>query len=91
MVGFAGEAQGFDGNGSYVRTATGGGDVLIKTRQALGPPEEPRRQLFGNALVPPQGTRPEAPVQDAAVQDQRRLLQEREAGPERPRRRARAA
>ena len=34
MVGFAGESQGFDGNGSYTRVATGGGRHLIKTRQA---------------------------------------------------------
>ena len=37
MVGFAGEAQGFDGNGSYVRTATGGGDILIKTGKLSRP------------------------------------------------------
>ena len=47
MVGFAGESQSFDGNGSYTRTATGGGDILIKTRQARRPPEEPRSVLYG--------------------------------------------
>ena len=41
MVGFAGEAQGFDGNGSYKRTATGGGADLIKTGKLSGRPGEP--------------------------------------------------
>ena len=60
MVGFAGEAQGFDGAGSYVRTATGGGNVLIKTGKLKNRPKG-RDQLFGNALLPPIGTRPKRP------------------------------
>jgi phospholipid/cholesterol/gamma-HCH transport system substrate-binding protein len=60
MVGFAGEAGAFDGNGSYVRTATGGGDNLITTGKLSGRPAS-RSQLYGNALVPPQGTRPKKP------------------------------
>jgi phospholipid/cholesterol/gamma-HCH transport system substrate-binding protein len=60
MVGFAGEAQGFDGAGSYVRTATGGGDLLIQTGKLKNRPKG-RDQLFGNALLPPLGTRPKRP------------------------------
>jgi ABC-type transporter Mla subunit MlaD len=60
MVGFAGEAQGFDGNGSYVRTATGGGQTLIKTGKLSGRPAS-RSQLFGHATVPPLGTSPKKP------------------------------
>jgi hypothetical protein len=60
MVGFAGDAQGFDGAGAYTRTATGGGETLIKTTKLSGRPQG-RDQLFGNALVPPLGTRPKKP------------------------------
>jgi ABC-type transporter Mla subunit MlaD len=58
MVGFAGETQGFDGNGSYVRTATGGGDHLIQSGKLKNRPKG-RDQLYGNALLPPLGTRPQ--------------------------------
>jgi phospholipid/cholesterol/gamma-HCH transport system substrate-binding protein len=60
MVGFAGEAQDFEGNGSYVRTATGGGDQLIKTGKLANRPKG-RDVLYGNALAPPLGTRPKRP------------------------------
>jgi phospholipid/cholesterol/gamma-HCH transport system substrate-binding protein len=60
VVGLAGESQGFEGNGSYTRTATGGGDVLIKTGKLSGRPKN-RDVLYGNALVPPKGTRPKRP------------------------------
>jgi phospholipid/cholesterol/gamma-HCH transport system substrate-binding protein len=60
MVGFAGEAQGFDGAGSYVRTATGGGNNLLQTGKLANRPKG-RDQLYGNALLPPQGTRPKRP------------------------------
>ncbi len=60
MVGFAGDAQGFDGNGSYTRTATGGGQTLIKTGKLSGRPAS-RSQLFGHAVAPPLGTRPKKP------------------------------
>jgi phospholipid/cholesterol/gamma-HCH transport system substrate-binding protein len=60
VVGLAGESQGFDGAGSYTRTATGGGDVLVKTGKLANRPKG-RDVLYGNALVPPQGTRPRRP------------------------------
>jgi phospholipid/cholesterol/gamma-HCH transport system substrate-binding protein len=60
VVGLAGESQGFEGNGSYTRTATGGGDVLIKSGKLAGRPKN-RDVVYGNALVPPQGTRPKRP------------------------------
>lgn len=60
MVGFASEAQGFDGNGSYVRTTTGGGNVLVTSGKLKNRPAN-RSQLYGNALVAPQGTRPPKP------------------------------
>jgi phospholipid/cholesterol/gamma-HCH transport system substrate-binding protein len=60
VVGLAGESQNFEGNGSYTRTATGGGDVLIKTGKLSGRPKN-RDVLYGNALVPPKGTRPARP------------------------------
>jgi phospholipid/cholesterol/gamma-HCH transport system substrate-binding protein len=60
VVGLAGESQGFDGNGSYTRTATGGGDVLVKTGKLANRPKG-RDVLYGNALVPPRGTKPKRP------------------------------
>ena len=82
---FASDAQGFDGNGSYTRTATGGGDILIQHRQALGPPEEPRRPVRARARPAARARGPKRPSKQAALQDQRRLLQEREAQPQRAR------
>ena len=60
MVGFASDAQGFDGNGSYTRTATGGGDLLIRTEKLANRPRL-RDVLYGKALVRPLGTRPTRP------------------------------
>jgi phospholipid/cholesterol/gamma-HCH transport system substrate-binding protein len=60
VVGLAGDAQGFDGNGTYTRTATGGGHVLIKTGKLANRPPN-RNVLYGNALVPPKGTLPKRP------------------------------
>lgn len=53
MVGFAGENQDFDGNGSYNRFQAGGGGYEVQTGPvgAAGP-------LFANATAPPIGTRP---------------------------------
>jgi phospholipid/cholesterol/gamma-HCH transport system substrate-binding protein len=53
MVGFAGENQNFDGNGSYNRFQAGGGGNTIQTGPvgAAGP-------MFANATAPPLGTRP---------------------------------
>jgi phospholipid/cholesterol/gamma-HCH transport system substrate-binding protein len=57
MVGLAGEGQNFDGNGQFLRLATGGGGHLIQTGNStnLGAP------FFGNAISPPLGTRPAYP------------------------------
>jgi phospholipid/cholesterol/gamma-HCH transport system substrate-binding protein len=60
VVGLAGESQGFEGAGSYTRTATGGGDVLIKSGKLAGRPKS-RDVVYGNALVAPKGTRPKRP------------------------------
>ena len=60
MVAFASDAQGFDGNGSYTRTATGGGDILIHTGKLANRPKN-RDVLYGHALNPPLGTRPKRP------------------------------
>jgi ABC-type transporter Mla subunit MlaD len=57
MVGLAGEGQNFDGNGQFLRLATGGGGHLIQSGNSsyLGAP------FFGNAISPPLGTRPAYP------------------------------
>ena len=56
MVGLAGEGQNFDGNGQFLRLATGGGGHTIETGpDSLGQP------LFGNAISQPLGTRPAYP------------------------------
>ncbi len=52
-VGIAGAAGNFDGNGRYVRSSAGGGTLQVATPTL--PQEGP---LFGNAVVPPLGTRP---------------------------------
>ncbi|HET9075025.1 MAG TPA: MlaD family protein [Solirubrobacteraceae bacterium] len=55
-VGLTSASQNFDGNGRYLRAAIGGGGTLVQTR-AL-PVNGP---LFGNAVLPPLGTRPLLP------------------------------
>jgi ABC-type transporter Mla subunit MlaD len=52
-VGLAGAGGNFDGNGRYLRSAVGGGNVLVETSNVpgLGP-------LFGNQVLAPLGTRP---------------------------------
>jgi len=52
-VGIAGAAGNFDGNGRYVRSSAGGGDIQVQTPSIpnLGP-------LYGNAIQQPLGTRP---------------------------------
>jgi phospholipid/cholesterol/gamma-HCH transport system substrate-binding protein len=55
-VGLAGAAGNFDGNGRYVRSTAGGGTLLTQT------PTLPQGgPLFGNAVLPPLGTRPAFP------------------------------
>jgi phospholipid/cholesterol/gamma-HCH transport system substrate-binding protein len=61
VVGLAGESQDFEGNGSYTRTATGGGDVLVKSGKLSGRPKS-RDTVYGHALVPPRGARPARPA-----------------------------
>jgi phospholipid/cholesterol/gamma-HCH transport system substrate-binding protein len=68
VVGLAGESQGFDGAGSYTRTATGGGDVLIKSGKLAGRPKS-RDTVYGNAIVPPKGTRPRRPSKAPPYKD----------------------
>jgi len=55
-VGLAGAAQNFDGNGRYIRADPGGGSLQIQTSSlsSQGP-------FFGNAVLPPLGTRPAWP------------------------------
>ena len=60
MVAFASDAQGFDGNGSYTRTATGGGDILVHTGKLANRPKN-RDVLYGHALNTPLGTQPRRP------------------------------
>jgi phospholipid/cholesterol/gamma-HCH transport system substrate-binding protein len=58
MVGLAGEAQNFDGNGHYVRFAVGGGDQTISTGKYGG---NAGSKLYGRVNDPPLGTRPAYP------------------------------
>jgi phospholipid/cholesterol/gamma-HCH transport system substrate-binding protein len=54
--GFAGESQGFDGNGPYLRLQAGGGDVRVRGAQPSGGAENDF--LFGDMAAAPIGTRP---------------------------------
>jgi len=58
MVGLAGEAQNFDGNGHYVRFAVGGGAETISTGKYGG---SNGSKLYGRVNDPPLGTRPAYP------------------------------
>jgi phospholipid/cholesterol/gamma-HCH transport system substrate-binding protein len=52
-VGLASDGQNFDGNGRYLRTTVGGGSDRVATGSlGSGGP------LYGNAVLPPLGTRP---------------------------------
>ena len=57
-VGLASAAQNFDGNGRYIRSLAGGGADQFQTSSlpSAGP-------LYGNAVLPPLGTRPAWPGQ----------------------------
>jgi phospholipid/cholesterol/gamma-HCH transport system substrate-binding protein len=55
-VGIAGASGNFDGNGRYVRASAGGGSLLVQT-----PTLPVNGPLFGNAVLPPLGTRPAYP------------------------------
>jgi phospholipid/cholesterol/gamma-HCH transport system substrate-binding protein len=71
VVGLAGESQGFDGNGSFVRFQAGGGPQLVKMRNP-GPPSPPGTPpispLFGNNISAPLGTRPALPHKNGKAQ-----------------------
>jgi ABC-type transporter Mla subunit MlaD len=54
MVGQAGEGQGFDGNGPYLRLQAGGGPKVIKT----GKTNYSTKVYFGKPTLPPLSTRP---------------------------------
>jgi phospholipid/cholesterol/gamma-HCH transport system substrate-binding protein len=56
-VGAGGAAQTFDGNGFMLRGHPGGGGTPMST----APTRWLREPLYGNALAPPEGTRPAAP------------------------------
>lgn len=55
-VGLAGTAQNFDGNGRYTRATAGGGSIRVQSGPLPG-----AGPLFGNAVLPPLGTRPAYP------------------------------
>ena len=57
MVGQAGEGQSFDGNGPFLRLATGGGGDTIQT----GRTNYGNETLFANVVSPPLRTRPAFP------------------------------
>jgi hypothetical protein len=57
MVGLTGEGQNFDGNGPFLRLATGGGGHLISS----GVSSNTGDRYYGNAISQPIGTRPAYP------------------------------
>jgi virulence factor Mce-like protein len=58
MVGLAGEGAGFDGNGSFIRVITAGGDHQV----SFGQSKLKRRTLVGNMTSTPLGTSPLFPA-----------------------------
>ncbi|UUY03466.1 MlaD family protein [Svornostia abyssi] len=72
LVGFNGESQNSDGNGQWLRATVGGNSKVETGVTPLGV------KLYGNALLPPQGTRPAMPTKlptqnfDANCKDQAR-------------------
>ena len=54
MVGLAGEAQNFDGNGSMIRSTLGGGSYLVN----FGTSRADTSAVVGNTNLPPLGTSP---------------------------------
>ncbi|MGK2938273.1 MAG: MlaD family protein [Solirubrobacteraceae bacterium] len=55
LVGFNGESQNSDGNGQWLRATVGGSYKVETGATPLG------AKLYGNALLPPKGTRPAMP------------------------------
>ncbi len=60
IVGFTSEGQNFDGNGQYTRVQTGGGPNVVKSTTIPGR-SLLDNTLYGNAILPPLGTRPTHP------------------------------
>lgn len=60
LVGQSGESENFDGNGQYLRLNSGGGSQAVKTGKIPNRASGSDR-LFGNAVLPPLGTRPRWP------------------------------
>jgi len=58
-VQLAGESQGFDGNGPYVRFQSGGGDQLLQAANPGG--SIGNTKVFGNAITAPEGIQPVLP------------------------------
>jgi phospholipid/cholesterol/gamma-HCH transport system substrate-binding protein len=58
-VQLAGESQGFDGNGPYVRFQTGGGEELVHNQNPTGGFQNSLN--FGHAIEPPDGVQPVLP------------------------------
>jgi ABC-type transporter Mla subunit MlaD len=56
----AGESQGFDGNGPFVRFQAGGGPSLVRMDNPKGGPTN--SSLFAHNISPPIGTRPQLPA-----------------------------
>lgn len=61
-VGFNGESQGFDGNGQWLRATVGGSIRVEGGAEPVGTSSRDYPTLYGNALLPPQGTRPAMPT-----------------------------
>lgn len=57
LVGFNGESQNFDGNGQWIRASIGGSYRVVS-----GSTPVTGAQLYGNAPLPPKGTRPAMPT-----------------------------
>ena len=69
-VGIAGAGQNFDGNGRYLRSSPAGGSTLVQTG-VLGS----QGPLFGNAVLPPLGTRPAWPGKAPPVKSSKSCFQ----------------
>ena len=66
-VNLAGESQGFDGNGPYVRFQSGGGSTLVEGTNpggspGFGPLPQGTSKNFANAQAAPQGVQPVLPT-----------------------------
>lgn len=61
-VGLGAESQSFDGNGSYLKAQTGGGDIFASTknpRPLISPGSDPDDTFWANVSAAPQGTQPQ--------------------------------